>query len=285
MRIPLKPGKEKTFTDTIMAYSALQLGPKYIRYQLSAANAKGHGIHSPFIFELVTKVFQDKTRYPDYAAVELLRRELQQSGALIPTVDFGAGSGSSKAGGTERPLSAIARTALKPSKFGQLFYRLAKYYCPSTILELGTSLGVTTAYLAKGNPDAQVVTMEGAPAIAALARQHFRQLEIQNIQVVEGNFDQTLTGVLQPLKRLDLAYVDGNHRLEPTLRYYMQMKPWIHADSILIFDDIHWSPDMEQAWETLKRDPMVRCSVDLFYIGILFFRTEFMHAQHFSIRF
>jgi predicted O-methyltransferase YrrM len=280
--IPSKPGKENADADT-MAYSALQLGPKYIRYQLTAANAQGHGIHSPFVFELVTKVFQDKTDYEDYALVEGLRRELLNSRALIPTVDFGAGS--SKAGGAQRRLSSIARTALKPRKFGQLFYRMSRYYKPANILELGTSLGITTAYLAKGSPHAKVITMEGAPAIAAVARQNFSQLGIGQIQVVEGNFDQTLSGVLQPMKSLDLAYVDGNHRLEPTLRYFEQMKPLIHPDTILIFDDIHWSPEMEQAWETLKQDPLVRCSVDLFYIGILFFRAEFMHTQHFSIRF
>ncbi len=268
-----------------MAYSALQLGPKYIHYQLTSANAKGHGIHSPFIFELVTKVLGDKTAYEDYVAVEHIRRELLHSNARIPTIDFGAGSGSSKASGAQRRLSSIAHTALKPPKFGQLFYRMSRYYKPANILELGTSLGITTAYLAKGNPEAKVITLEGAPAIAAVARQNFATLGSSHIQVVEGNFDQTLAGVLQPLKSLDLAYVDGNHRLEPTLRYFEQMKPLLHTDSILIFDDIHWSPEMEQAWERLKQDPLVRCSVDLFYIGILFFRTEFMHTKHFSIRF
>jgi len=266
-----------------MAYSPLQLAPKYIRYLLTASNGKGHGIHSPFVFDLVTKVFRDKTVYPAYTPIESMRQSLEQQSRTIPTDDFGAGS--SRPEGYERKLSDIAKNALKPRKFGQLFYRMAHHYQPAVSLELGTSLGITTAYLASGYEQGRMITMEGAPGIAAAARQHFQQLDLARIELVEGNFDDTLGPVLATLPSLDLAYIDGNHRLEPTLRYYRQMQPLLHANSILIFDDIHWSPEMESAWDTLRKDPRVTCSVDLFYIGMLFFRTEFKVPQHFTIRF
>lgn len=266
-----------------MAYSPFQLAPKYIRYLLTASNGKGHGIHSPFVFDLVSKVFNDKTPYPAYQPIEGLRSSLERQPGTIPTDDFGAGS--SKPEGYERRLSDIAKNALKPPRFGQLFYRMARYYKPGVALELGTSLGITTAYLAEGNEQGRVITMEGAPGIAAAARQHFKQLGLDRIELIEGNFDDTLGPLLSTLPSLDLAYIDGNHRLEPTLRYYRQMQPLLHTDSILIFDDIHWSPEMEAAWEALRKDPRVTCSVDLFYIGMLFFRTEFKIPQHFTIRF
>lgn len=266
-----------------MAYSVLQLAPKYIRYLLTASNAKGHGIHSPFVFDLVTRVLGDKTPYQTYKPMEDLRARLQQDTTVVTTDDLGAGSGKSAA--PRRTLSSIARTALKPPKFGQLFFRMTRHYKPAHIVELGTSLGITTAYLASGNPSASVMTCEGAPGIAAAARRNFETLGLDRIRIVEGNFDETLDGVLSALPSLDLAYIDGNHRLEPTLRYYRQMQPKLHADSILIFDDIHWSAEMEEAWAALRQEPEVTCSVDLFYIGILFFRKEFFTPQHFTIRF
>lgn len=267
-----------------MAYSPLQLAPKYIWYLLTASNGMGHGIHSPFVFDLVTNVLQDKRGRPEYLAVEAVRRRMAADrGATITFEDLGAGAGGATP--QSRSLSSIARTALKPSKFGQLFFRIASHYKPTTILELGTSLGITTAYLASGNPGASVVTLEGAPGIAAIAQRNFSSLGLERIRLVEGNFDDTLEGVLSRLSSVDLAYIDGNHRLEPTLRYYRQMQPRLHSDSILVFDDIHWSPEMEEAWEALKADPAVTCSVDLFYIGILFFRESFFTPQHFAIRF
>jgi len=265
-----------------MAYSALELAPKYLRYLLTASNGKGHGIHSPFVFDLVTRVLRDRADYAAYEGIEQLRRQLRSDPRSVAVTDFGAGR---PVPARERTLSSIARTALKPPKFGQLFYRMARHYQPSSVVELGTSLGVTTAYLAFGNPVASITTLEGSPAIAAVARHNFASLGLERIRLVEGNFDDTLAGALQGLASVDLAYIDGNHRLEPTLRYFREMQPKLHAESILIFDDIHWSPEMEQAWEALKADPQVRCSVDLFYIGILFYRKEFFTPQHFTIRF
>ncbi|HTJ12714.1 MAG TPA: class I SAM-dependent methyltransferase [Dinghuibacter sp.] len=229
------------------------------------------------MFDFVAAVLADRASYPEYASVEALRSSLLADGTVLSVEDFGAGVSSS------RSVASIARSALKPRKFGQLFFRMARYYQPSSILELGTSLGITTSYLALGAPSASVVTCEGAPAVAAVARRNFASLGLSSLRVIEGNFDDTLSLALAP--SLDFVYVDGNHRLEPTLRYFRQMQPFLHADSIVVFDDIHWSEEMEEAWAALKADPSVTCSVDLFYIGILFFRREFFTPQHFTIRF
>lgn len=264
-------------------YSTFHLAFKYFYYYLTASNGKGHGMHSPFVFEFITKILNDKKRYPDYEKVEGLRKQLLVDKSTIQIHDLGAGSAVSNA--KSRSVTSIARSAAKPAKYGQLLYRMVKHYRPHTILDMGTSLGVTTAYQAVGNPAATVITMEGSPEIAAKARQHFRSLQLDNIKLAEGNFDDTLSVALKELKTVDFAFIDGNHRKEPTQRYFQQILPFIHNDTILVLDDIHWSVEMEEAWQTIKEHASVRATIDLFFIGIVLFRQEFKAKQHFSIRF
>ena len=263
-------------------YSKLQLLSKYINYWWNGSNNKGHGVHSPFVFDFITKVLNDKTDYPVYDKIELLREELKNDRRVLNIKDFGAGSrvDSSK----QRKVSAIANSALKPKKFGQLLFRMVRYFEPAVILELGTSLGVTTSYLAAGNSKANVITMEGASEVAAVAKKNFGHAGLKNIRIVEGNFDETLPSVLQNLDKIDFAFIDGNHRKLPTLEYFNQLKKKIHSGSVLIFDDIHWSKEMEEAWSQLINDATVTLSIDLFFIGILFFKDDFLEKQHFSIR-
>ncbi|MEO7923888.1 MAG: class I SAM-dependent methyltransferase [Chitinophagaceae bacterium] len=264
-------------------YSPWQLALKYCRHYLSSSNGKGHGTHSPFIFHFITSILNDRQHYPDYTEVEKLREEQLNDETVLTIEDMGAGSSMGRS--TRRSISSIAKNSAKPKKFGQLLYRMVKEYQPPTILELGTSLGITTSYLSLGNPAARIITLEGATEVAAVATRNFRRLGIENVGIEEGNFDEVLSSVIRGLLSVDLAFIDGNHRQEPTLRYFLQLLPKTTQDSVLIFDDIHWSAEMEQAWKTIREHPETRCSVDLFHIGIVFFRQEFREKQHFSIRF
>ena len=264
-------------------YSRTQLILRYLQYYFTASNGKGHGVHSPFLFEFITKILNDKTAYREYQKVQELRGKMLNDHTILDVEDLGAGSSVNKT--NKRTISSIARNAAKPKKLGQLLFRMVKYYQPSTILELGTSLGITTSYLSLAKPDTKVITMEGAKRIAEVARSNFRNLEIGNIEIVEGNFDTTLSSVVSGLSSVDFAFVDGNHRKEPTERYFQQLLSKINNDSILVFDDIHWSSGMEEAWEVIKNHEAVRCSIDLFFIGIVLFRKEFKEKQHFVIRF
>jgi len=264
-------------------YSPLQLAAKYFKHWLSASNGKGHGMHSPFVFEFITKVLNDKTIYPAYAKVETLRDQLLDNNTILEVEDFGAGSAVDKK--NKRSISSIAKNATKPKKFGQLLFRIVEYYQPATILELGTSFGITTSYLSLAKPDAKLITMEGSKKIVEVAKENFRNLEIRNIEIIEGNFDNTLSAVVRGLSTVDLAFIDGNHRQEPTERYFQELLAKTNNDSILVFDDIHWSSEMEAAWETIKNNTAVTCSIDLFFVGIVVFRKEFKEKQHFAIRF
>jgi len=264
-------------------YSKSQLALKYLNYYLTASNGKGHGIHSPFVFHFVTKILNDKTNYSEYGKVEDLRASLLNDKTVLTIEDFGAGSTITKM--NERTVASIAKNSAKPKKFAQLLFRMVRSYQPRTIVELGTSLGITTSYLSLAKPDAELITMEGAKEVAAKAKINFQQAGLQNYSLVEGNFDNTLSAVVNGLSTVDFAFIDGNHRREPTEKYFASLLPKTTNNSILIFDDIHWSREMEGAWETIKSHPSVRCSIDLFFIGIVVFRQEFREKQDFLIRF
>lgn len=264
-------------------YSKGQLLLKYVHYYFNASNGKGHGMHSPFVFDFITKLLNDKTIYPEYTKVEALRNQLLNDSTVLVVEDFGAGSTIDKK--SERSISSIAKNAAKPKKFGQLLFRMVKYYQPANILELGTSLGITTSYLSLAKPDTRLITMEGSKEIVDIAKRTLKVMKTRNVEIIEGNFDNTLSAVVRGLSAVDLAFIDGNHRQEPTERYFKELLAKTNNDSILVFDDIHWSSEMEAVWETIKNNAVVTCSIDLFFIGVVFFRKEFKEKQHFTIRF
>lgn len=263
-------------------YSKIKLASKYISYYVSASNGKGHGVHSPFVFEFITKILNDDKDYDCFKAIEELRSNLKRDNTVLTIEDFGAGSRVHKQ--TQRAVSDIASSSLKPKKFAQLLFRMVNFYKPSSVLELGTSLGITTSYLAFAQNNIPVITMEGAKEIAGVAKNNFQKLQLKNIEIIKGNFDETLPVVLNKFGSIDFAFIDGNHRKEPTLQYFQQLLKKVNHNSILIFDDVHWSKQMEEAWEIIKTNEVVTLSIDLFYIGIVFFRREQKEKQHFTIR-
>lgn len=264
-------------------YSAFQLFKKYIRYRLQASNAKGHGVHSPFVYDFIRKVLIDKRKFYAYDAIEAGRENLLKDKRVLHIEDFGAGSRLKKT--NQRTISEIAHSSLKPKKFSQLLFRIINHYAPENILELGTSLGITTAYLASAKENAIVHTMEGSTEVAAIAKSNFESLGLKNIRIITGNFDDTLPAFVEEQERLDLVFVDGNHRLEPTLCYFEKILTKTTENSIIIFDDIHWSEEMEAAWATIQQHCSVTVTIDLFFIGLVFFRKENKVKQHFSIKF
>lgn len=264
-------------------YSPFQLAIKYARFLIVASNAKGHGVHSPFVFSFIKNVLNDRKIYDCYYAIEEERQALLKNHAKIEVVDFGAGSSVIKT--NSRAISKMAASSLKPRKYAQLLFRMAQYYKPETIIELGTSFGITTSYLASGNPAAKVFTLEGAPAIAALAKQHFEKMQLNHISLLQGSFDKTLPELLQSVNKVDMVFIDGNHRKEPTIQYFETIRRYAGHSTIFIFDDIHWSKGMEEAWEAISMYPDVTLTIDLFFIGIVFVNPDFKIKQQFRIRF
>ncbi len=255
---------------------------KYLQYLLNAKDE--HSLHSPFVYELYLKIIKPtkKSKHIDYQSIESLRKLLKSNQTEITITDFGAGSKIYK--GNQRTIAQIAKNAEKSPKFGKLLYRLIAHFQSKTIIDLGTSLGITTIYQSKANPQAKVYSFEGCPATAAIAQNNFNQLSCENIELIVGNIDETLPKTLAKIEKIDFAFFDANHRYEPTVRYFEQCLAKAHEDSVFVFDDIHWSEEMEQAWDYIKTHDKALITIDLFFVGLVFFRKK-QPKQSFVLKF
>ena len=229
-----------------------------------------HGLHSPFVYRLVDEVIYDFNGKKVYDEVEAIRAELLSDNRVITVTDLGAGSHVNN--NRQKRIGDIAKNALKPPKLAQLLYRLVSDLKPTNMVELGTCLGTTSLYLKKAAPDAKLYTLEGCPETAGIAAEVFKKAGINDINLITGNFDNTLYGVINSLDKLDFVFVDGNHQKEATLKYFEWCLPKVHENTLLIFDDIYWSEGMKEAWEIIKAHPQVTITIDLFWIGLVYFK-------------
>ena len=265
-------------------YNSFQLAWKFLVYLLTSSNGKGHGVHSPFVFDFIVNVLRGKEEdVQAFKKIEAKRREFEHSNLVLDVLDLGAGSSSGKQ--NQRTISSIAKRAAKPSRFARLFYRIISYYQIDSVLELGTSLGLTTRYLSIAEPQHGVISIEGAPAIANFTSESLAEEGIRNTTILTGDFKDHLPSAMASMKGSKLVFFDGNHQYQPTLDYFEAALEVIGDADILIFDDIHWSKDMEKAWSVIRNNEKVSCTIDLFFIGIVFFRKEFKEKLHFAIGF
>lgn len=238
-----------------------------------------HGVHSPFVFDLVTKCFYDKTKYPEYKVLKNYRKSLLANKNFIEVTDFGSGSRIFKS--NKRQISKIAKTAGISPKRAELLFRITRYFQPENILEIGTSLGLATSALSLGNSNTKIITLEGCPNTQKQCQYQLQKFNLDNVACINTEFKQYLNNFKHQI--FNLIYFDGNHSQKATLEYFELLLPTITNDSVWIFDDIHWSKDMEQAWEEIKNHPKVTVTIDTFQWGIVFFRTE-QAKEHFVIR-
>lgn len=251
---------------------------KYLQHYVTARHTGGHGVHSPFVYQFVHNVLYQRHSFYVFDAIETLRYKLKRDKRVLEVVDFGTGVNG------QRSVSSIAEKSLKSAKFGQLLFRMVHYFKAHSVLELGASLGVTTAYLASSSRHIQCTTFEGCPQIAAVATENFRSLGISNVNLVVGNIDLTLKSALSGMNKLDFVFFDANHRSEAILNYFQICLSQLHGNSVLVIDDIYWSKDMEEAWKQIKEHERVRSTIDLFHFGIVFFNTD-LHKRHYKMRY
>jgi predicted O-methyltransferase YrrM len=251
---------------------------EYIKFQFIAKHHKGHGVHSPYVFSFIEDILNEKNEYYIYKDIESARRNLLADNSTIFVNDYGTGAS------RRRKVSEIARTSLKCKKESQMLFRFVCLMQPKNILELGTSLGITTLYLAKARTSASIYTIEGCPNIAKIAKQNFKNLGAQNITSSVGNIDTELPKILSEIESLDMVFFDANHTKEATLNYFNHCLPKVNNNTVFIFDDIYWSEGMTQAWKEIYNNPAVTYSIDLFHLGIVFFNKEWKKS-HFKIKF
>ncbi|MDR1680045.1 MAG: class I SAM-dependent methyltransferase [Prevotellaceae bacterium] len=248
---------------------------RFLAYRVKARHFRGHGIHSPFAFDLVTNVFEEKNPYYIYKEVEEARVRLLDSRETIFVNDFGTGRS------RRRRVASIAAHSLKKRKYAQLLFRLVNAAKPVNIIELGTSLGITTAYLAAVNTATPCYSLEGCSQSLQIARRTLAVCGLNHVKLIEGNIDDTLPELLEKLDCVGFVFFDANHTKEATLNYFYQCLKKITQASVFVFDDIHHSKGMQEAWLEIKQQPQVRVSFDLFSLGIVYFNSELQKQDYF----
>ena len=253
-----------------------------LRYFLCSGHRKGHGIHSPFAFDFITTILRKDMPEGRKAAVKCIRKRMEGSKTVLAVNDLGAGSGTLSA--SRRRMCDIARRSSVHHRYGKILHNLASACDGQNILEMGTSLGVSTLYLALGAPSSKIVSIEGCPELSAIAESNFLQAGVENIEVLRGDFDKVLPELKNTGFEPSLVFVDGNHRKEAVLKYFTLLKELIRDNSVIIFDDINYSFEMNEAWKEIKSDLQVSLSIDLFQMGLVFFRKGIV-KQDFLIRY
>ena len=251
---------------------------KYLRYIFLARHRRGHGIHSPFIFDLVSRVFRNKTDGHVVCNIEKVRKRLLSDRRLLTINDLG--SGKDRRTTNIRKVSEIARNSPVPSKYGQLLSNLASEFGKSAILELGTSIGISTMYISNGSPESVIYTIEGSDEIALIAVRNFTEAGLNNIISLIGSFDEMLPVVFGKGIKPGMVFIDGDHRKEAVLRYFSKIAEVSDNNTVIVIDDIYHSREMEEAWNVIKLNENVSVTVDVFRMGIVFFRRGINHHNY-----
>lgn len=252
----------------------------YLEYLIGSKTK--HSVHSPFLFQFVDQVINGDDAHVDFERIEKIRSEMLNSNALVHVEDYGA----SFKEHYQRKLSSIVSNASKRAKYSKLLYRIVQFYRPQVCIELGTNVGISAMYQALAlQEDAYLHTVEGSSSLAEIAQFNIEKLNLQEkVQVHHANFDDRLPQILQHTKRVDYAFIDGNHIEESTLDYFNQILSNSQNETIIVLDDINWSTGMQSAWMQIKEHPKVSATIDLYFIGIVFIRSE-LSKEHLSIRF
>ena len=258
----------------------------YIKHCLTAWNTGGEGIHSPYLFYLVRMLFYDENRYYCFKDIEYRRSCMLRAPKKVYVEDLGTGKSE------DRLVSDIAATSLESPKIGQLLFRIVSFLGhdeqrPLTVVELGTSLGITTAYLAAPDSRNIVTSFEGAAELVEMAKLNASKLHLSNIRWMEGNIDEELpkyiTGAHAREEKLDLVFIDANHTYEATMRYFKELLSLVREKTIIAIDDIHYSPEMNKAWREIQTLPEVTTTIDLFHIGLVFFDKHYIN-RHYKLK-
>lgn len=243
-----------------------------------------HSVHPPFAFDFFNNILKKPIPAEKDKIITDIRQRGYRNRNVIEHSDMGAGAGNKHYIRTYKRVSQLVKkTAIHP-RYGSVLYNLVAHYQPRNILEFGTSTGISTLYLATANTNAQVYTMEGCAEVATVAHSNFKKTHLKNIEQLTGDFISVLPIAIRTMPSIDMVYFDGNHLKQPTLDYFNILLKKATNDTIFVFDDIHWSKEMTKAWDTIRQNEQITLSIDLFHMGIIFFKKE-LSKQHLILRY
>lgn len=250
----------------------------YVIHFVTARNSQGFGVHSPYLFDFIRYVISEKNPFYIFADIEKQREKLLNDSTIIQKNDFGTGASK------QFKVCDIASKSICSPRKGQLLCRIVNYLKLNNVLELGTSFGISTAYIASLSNTRKCVTLEGCENTTNIARQTFSALNLSNIEIITGNIDNTIQNALNKLSTIDFVYIDANHSLDATIRYFELIQPRLSEKAVVVFDDIYWSKDMKLAWEKIKSNVKVTSTFDMYDFGIAFFNPD-LKAKNYKLRF
>ncbi|MDD2284376.1 MAG: class I SAM-dependent methyltransferase [Paludibacter sp.] len=251
---------------------------KYLLHLIRARNTRGYGVHSPYMFNFIRHILSEKHPYYVFRDIERIRNRMLNDERVVRVTDFGTGKNK------EKRICDIARKALKKPEQAQLLFRIIRHYDFKNILELGTSLGISTMYMASVSTKSRCITLEGCPALCALARQNFDKLGNKQINLINCNIDERLENILNEYGQLDFIFIDANHRFDALIRYFELCVNRVGDYSMIVVDDIYWSAEMEAAWNAIKKHPRVKVTIDIFHMGFVFF-NPMLTKKHYKVRY
>jgi len=248
---------------------------KFLKYKLFSSHRKGHGIHSPFVFNLITKIFRNKITSPVVLRIEELRNKMLSDHRVIRVTDYGSGSQILRS--NLREIYKLVKYSSIPAKYGRLLANLSAEFGRGEVIELGTSLGISASYLASISGETTIHTIEGCQETAKIAQDNFRTLKLDNIKLYKGTFDDMLSVLEDKKIHPGLVFIDGDHSKESVLRYFYRIVDMSDNETVIVLDDIHYSKEMGEAWAMIKQYEKVSLSIDIFRMGVIFFRSGLTH--------
>ena len=255
----------------------------FLRHLLTARSTAGHGVHSPFVFDFLTQVVRGKGDVLIMGEVESLRREMLSDRRTVRVTDLGSGSTVNK--GEERRVSRIASVAALPQRQAALLSRIAASLRgvtprgdkgpgpgdPGIILELGSSLGISTLALALAAPERRVITVEGCPETAAIARENLKNHGASNATVLNLEFSAALEFLIKEGLKVSFAFIDGNHRGTALTEYVSEIAS-MGEEMIIVADDIRHTKEMFLAWRSVESSGIAAVTMETLRLGILFIK-------------
>lgn len=257
----------------------LQRVNSFLKYYFRAKTK--YDIHSPFVADLMQNVIEDDRNFYIFSSIITLRARLALNKKTIEIIDHGAGSMVTSS--NQRQIREIVKYSAIPPFAGKMLFRLVNWHKPKTLLELGTSLGISTLYQIAAAQHAKFITIEGCPNTATYAQDNLNYFNYNHVKLLQGVFQQELPNALKELSKLDYLFLDGDHRGVSSKEYFKSCLPFAHENSLFVIADIYWSKEMTQAWQEMVQHPKVKLSIDLYYFGLLFFRTEQKEKEHFTL--
>lgn len=277
---------------------------KYLKYRLAARGRRGRGIHSPLVYDLIRKVIVNEERWKVPGRVVEVHRALLKDRTRLAFEEFGAGSrvASTESGGdsrddftgsdagsgitsvASRSIRSLTRRSSVNRRFGRFLFRLVRWFRPDELIELGTGIGVSTLYLSAAF-DRQMESVEASPQKHAFSKVLFEQYGIKNVKTHCGTFMQCFEDVVPDPDARSMVFLDGDHRYGATMELVERLiDTRKNGEMLIVIDDIHWSEEMERAWNELRHDSRIPFTVDLFQVGLVFIRDE-VSKQHFTLTF